>query len=474
MRHDFVAPLPMGATAFEYEFSEPIGRGGFGTTYRCIDHHLNKSFAVKEYTPHHLVTRNQKGHLLPRTAKCNVMFREGLREFLIEARRLAKFTHPNIVSVSRFFEANNTGYFVMELHEQGSLRNLMFAKNGSLTEIEIRSLITPICDGLSELHSIGFIHRDIKPDNIILGRRGAPIIIDLGAAADFRGMTQEMLQLISTPGYAPPEQIIPGAPQGVWIDIYAVGATLYDLISGFPPPRAEERMLGRRFASAAAIGAGRFSTQLLDLIDTCIELNFELRPKNTADLLAQLALPVDRLCRRVVNGISKRMLVQFMNFAEPNPGLRLDEFVTFIIAFPIVDFGWRFSKALPTKDMLELIVSQVSVQLADECRQDLVERGFHGTANHDIRGLLRERVNEYAAAYLLDRKEQNWDYGLVLRQAARNCLAEAYKSDESGFVELLYEVVDRARMRVKRGLQKELCPVSYELSGAGWQSVRND
>jgi len=108
-----VTPLPTDAVLAEYIITRRLGQGGFGTTYLCIDRNLGRKFVIKEYSPYHLVERRKNGELKAKAWKLRVALDKGLKGFLDEARRLARFNHPNIVRINRYFEANGTGYFVV-------------------------------------------------------------------------------------------------------------------------------------------------------------------------------------------------------------------------------------------------------------------------------------------------------------------------------------------------------------------------
>lgn len=470
MHFQSVNPLPPGAKLLEYLILNPIGQGGFGTTYRCRDVLLNKDFAIKEYTPHFLVDRQNNGFLKPKNAGFASIFNEGRESFLLEARSLAKFSHQNIVPVTRFFEANNTAYFVMEYQEGGSLRQLMRDKHGQFTESEIRALIAPLCSAIAELHAAHIIHRDVKPDNIIMGKGGTPTIIDFGAAVSIIGLNKDMLEIISTPGYAPPEQITPGAPQGAWVDIYALGATLYELISGICLPPSQERMAGKPYSKAINAGRGQYSTQLLEIVDLCIDLDYRRRPQSINYLLNLLAPPADKMCRKIVGYISQQMLTHFINFATPNLDVRVNELVTFFLTFPVIDLAWRINSSMPSKDVLSKLLSAIPESLCSESVSILVDSGFCNVDGRLLMTSLAGRIEEYSAAYLLDRTEEHWEYKLLCRQAARKCLTPAANADLKPFSELLEDVVDRARGRIKKAFHREIGPIGFEFNGSTWSS----
>ena len=146
--------------------------GGVGITYLGFDRHLQATVALKEYLPRDLAVRATDGStILPHSTEEGTLFRYGLEQFLTEARTLAQLNHPNIVRVRQFFEANGSAYLVMDYYQGLSLAEYLERQpNGRLAEQQAIALMQPILDGLRAVHAKGFLHRDIKPQNIYLAR----------------------------------------------------------------------------------------------------------------------------------------------------------------------------------------------------------------------------------------------------------------------------------------------------------------
>lgn len=217
--------------------------GGFGVTYLALDLVLHTPVAIKEYLPRELVARNANSlKVTPHTGGDGERFGYGLNQFLQEARTLCKFSHPNVVRVREFFAQNNTAYFAMDYYEGISLEEYRRRNGGKLAEAAALNLIMPILDGLAEVHAKGFLHRDIKPSNIYLTNNGVPILLDFGAARfALHGQGARTMSVILTPGFAPFEQYLEKAEFGPTTDIYAIGATLYYLLTGEKPQEATGR-----------------------------------------------------------------------------------------------------------------------------------------------------------------------------------------------------------------------------------------
>lgn len=281
---DAPVALPAGFRLFEYRIDEVLGQGGFGITYLATDVHLNARVAIKEYLPAGMAQRASDRSVAPRWADDATLYQSGLDSFLVEARTLATFRHPNIVRVARFFEAHRTAYMVLEYERGVSLRQ-WWRKRRATPEDELLDLMRPLVDGLSQVHATGFLHRDIKPDNIVVRKDdGSLVLLDFGAARETVGPASAMGSVV-TPGYAPPEQYDDGA-QGPWTDIYALGATLYWMIAGVKPPPSPARAAGEaQLAPAVEAGRGRYGEAFLRAIDWALQLDPAARPQ-TLDAFA--------------------------------------------------------------------------------------------------------------------------------------------------------------------------------------------
>lgn len=289
--HNALVP---GARIDSYEIAGILGVGGFGITYKGYDHQLHCDVAIKEYLPHGLALRTRDGStVIPRSDDDSKYYQYGLERFLDEARILAKFKERSIVRVSRFLEANGTGYLVMDYEDGESLAERIKQK-GTLSEKEIRALLVPVLQGLRAVHAKGIMHRDIKPSNIFLRQDDSPVLLDFGAARQALGEQTRTLTGIVTPGYGPFEQYGALGRQGPWTDLYALGATLYHCIAAQAPPESPDRIAALQEDSpdplkpARDVGAGRYSRELLDAIDWMLSPSAKDRPQSADEVLARL------------------------------------------------------------------------------------------------------------------------------------------------------------------------------------------
>ncbi|HEU5071705.1 MAG TPA: serine/threonine-protein kinase [Verrucomicrobiae bacterium] len=462
-------PFAPGSRFLEYEVVKVLGRGGFGITYLCRDRNLQNFCVIKEFAPRGLVARGNGGDLKPICPVLAPRFQEGKREFLAEVRRLAKFNHPNIVRVTRFFEAHSTAYFAMSFETGLTLRDLILKRGSNFADEEIAGIAEPLFQGVLAMHMAGLVHRDIKPDNIIVRGDGNPVLIDLGAAVQFQVDSSTEHQVIATPAYAPPEQLMPGGRLGPWTDIYAIGATLYELVTGKPPLPAPNRLREDSLRPAVEVGQGRISGRLLHLIDSALSLDYSERPQSIEEFLTAFAAQDDLTLKGVIRDTSLKMTTHFLNLAKPNDGLLRDELVAFFVVFPVIDLSWRLGKGIPDKATFARLFSFAGADLRSACENEFVRKDFHKTRGMLSESSLRARLEEYAASYLLDRQQEKWTYELLRKQLVRNCLVQATPQDATGFLELIGDVIDRARGRIKKELDKALTRVVWIKTENGWR-----
>jgi serine/threonine protein kinase/HAMP domain-containing protein len=289
--------LAPGFRLHEYRIERVLGQGGFGITYLATDVHLNSRVAIKEYLPEEIAFRTGDRSVSPNASQHRDRYREGLENFLVEARTLATFRHPNIVRVARFFEAHRTAYMVLE-YEEGQPFKTWWPAHRHIGEAGLLELLLPLLDGLAAVHTAGFLHRDIKPDNIqVRAADGRLVLLDFGSAGQTVAVAGQGAVVV-TPGYAPLEQYGFGR-QGAWTDLYALGATLYWAVAGKKPPDAELRTANPRSfvpaveaaaaaaeaAAATPAGAGPvFGSAFLQAIDWALVVEAAQRPQSVGEL----------------------------------------------------------------------------------------------------------------------------------------------------------------------------------------------
>ncbi|MCW5744615.1 MAG: peptidoglycan-binding protein [Alphaproteobacteria bacterium] len=274
-------PLRLGTRLGKYVIVSPLGRGGFGVTYRARDSLLHQDVAIKEFMPTALARRQAGRLVVPASGDTVEVFQWGRSRFLEEARALARLdAAPAIVRVHDVFEDNGTAYMVMPL-VGGQTLELRLQRDRALPQAAIDRLLAPLLDGLQALHDADVVHGDISPASIYLDGSGQPTLVDFaGARSALVRRLQSITGGFSSP-YAAPEQA-PTPQQGPWTDLYGLAATLYHCVAGLAPQSAAGRAQGDALVSATDLGKGRYAPGLLAAIDQGLMLDPAGRPQSVA------------------------------------------------------------------------------------------------------------------------------------------------------------------------------------------------
>lgn len=282
--------LAPGVQVGEYRLLDVVGEGGFGIVYRARDISLDRLVAIKEYMPATLAGRKSSNDIHVRSQHRGA-FDAGLRSFINEARLLAKFSHPALVHVYRFFECNGTAYMVMR-HYEGQTFRTFLNHQPQLNQRTLSAIVSPVLDVLEMLHAADCYHRDIAPDNIFLQNNGMPVLLDFGAARRIIGDMTQALTMVLKPGFAPIEQYVDdGAmPQGAWTDIYQLGAMLYLAITGRAPATSVARMINDPLAPLTQDAHPGYSAQFLQGVHRALAVKPQDRPQNIAELKELLGI----------------------------------------------------------------------------------------------------------------------------------------------------------------------------------------
>ncbi len=264
-----------------YRIISLLGQGGMGAVYRAWDARLEVPVAVKEMVP-------QPGLDSQTLAQLRQQFRQ-------EATILARLSHPYLVRVGDFFEEGGNAYLVMDFVEGQSLADLI-GQYGALPENQVLAWAAQLLDALAYCHSKGIIHRDIKPQNVIIRPDGRAVLVDFGLVKlwDPRDpRTKTAMRGMGTPEYAPPEQYEMAAghtdPRS---DIYSLGATLYHALTGQAPPTATLRMADPEQFRPPRTMNPRINPRTEQAVLKAMELNRGLRWPNAAEMARAMGLPV--------------------------------------------------------------------------------------------------------------------------------------------------------------------------------------
>ena len=277
---DALAP---GTRLAEFEIEGLLGVGGFGMVYRGYDHSLHRAVAIKEYMPTSLVGRDNTLAVTVKSAADVGSFESGLRSFIAEARLLARFDHPSLVKVYRFWEANNTGYMAMPLYEGITLKEARRRMSGPPPHAWLQTVLWSVLAGLKVLHDNNTLHRDVSPDNIFLQNIGPPVLLDLGAARRAILDTSHKHTAVLKVNYAPIEQYADAKDmqEGPWTDLYAVAAVVHGCVCNEPPLPATFRAVRDRmppFAQVAQTAHIHFSQTYNDGFVQAVEHALAIDP----------------------------------------------------------------------------------------------------------------------------------------------------------------------------------------------------
>jgi eukaryotic-like serine/threonine-protein kinase len=274
-----------------YRVVASLGAGGMGAVYRALDLRLDRPVAIKEMVP-------EPGLDAATLEQLRVQFRQ-------EAVTLAKLSHPHLVPVTDYFEERGNDYLVMAFVEGESLADRI-RRQGSLPEVQVVIWARQLLDALSYCHNQGIIHRDIKPQNVVIKSSGEAVLVDFGLVklwdpADPR--TQTVMRGAGTPGYAPPEQYsIHTGHTDPRSDLYSLGATLYHALTGQAPPTASDRMAYPNQCMTPRQLDGRVSAPLDTTISRAMALAVGDRWPDAEAMARQLSAPSDTPGRQPARG----------------------------------------------------------------------------------------------------------------------------------------------------------------------------
>jgi len=278
--------LPVGTMLQDgrYKVVRYLASGGFGNTYLIEHTRLGTLWAMKEFFMRGVNARVGTTVSVSLSENRDV-FLQMKDKFLKEAKRISSLKNGHIVELIDFFEENGTAYYVMRYIEGKSLSATMKENNAPLTENEVRSILPQVLDALRCIHEHQLFHLDLKPGNIMLDADGHVCLIDFGAskqmsAADNRTLSTTGLSY--TPGYAPSEQISGNMKRiGPWTDFYALGATLYNLLTNSTPPEENDIM----YDGEKAFNFGSMTPEMQALILHLMNPRYDQRPQSVDEIV---------------------------------------------------------------------------------------------------------------------------------------------------------------------------------------------
>jgi serine/threonine protein kinase len=283
---DSLNPLANGTRLQEFVIERLIGIGGFGIVYQANDTLLHRTVAIKEYMPTSMAARSNGTTVSLLSASHSQDFETGKTSFINEARMLARFKHPALIEVFRFWEQNSTAYMATPFYEGQTLKERLVHMQSPPDEALLKKFLMPVLDALAHMHSEQIYHRDISPDNIMILLDDRPVLLDLGAARRQEANNSQAMTVLVKPGYAPIEQYAGDGQiaQGAWTDIYGWGASAYFALTGKAPPPSASRIMNDSIIRLTDAGLKGYSYEFLAAIDAALAVRPDDRPQSVAAL----------------------------------------------------------------------------------------------------------------------------------------------------------------------------------------------
>ncbi|PHM24721.1 serine/threonine protein kinase [Xenorhabdus ehlersii] len=284
----FTPPLPIGYCLNEFEIEEVIGKSRGSIVYRVWDHHLKQSIAIKEYTPHSFAIRRQDMKLNLRGKKLEKRFYAGLQNFIREAHLMSCFEHPCLPRFLRFWQQNCTAYIAASFYKGMTLNKLRIKHPHFINENWLGQILFPLLNALDSLHQRNYLHYDISLDNILIQESQSPILLDLGSTRQTTTCLSDDTEITIRSGFTPIEQYTSNEENqhGPWTDLYALGAVLYTLIVGNPPPVSIVRNLEDNYQPLVKLRPAGYSLPFLHAIDSALAIKPSRRPLSISEFIA--------------------------------------------------------------------------------------------------------------------------------------------------------------------------------------------
>ena len=279
--------LPVGTLlqGGKYRIDRHLSSGGFGNTYVATNMKFEEQVAIKEFFMRGISQRDGDSVSVSVSNETNVtQFVSQMEKFRKEARRLRRLRNEHIVAVHDLFDENGTAYYEMDLIKGESLSERLKRTGQPFEESEVMIILEQVLDALAVVHAQGLYHLDLKPANIMIDQNGRALLIDFGASKQLSAgegySVSTSSALAYTPGYAPLEQMEQNLRLcGTWTDIYALGATLYKLLTNYSIPSPTELLYGTQLTFPPTV-----SQQMQELINWMMKPIYSLRPQSAAEV----------------------------------------------------------------------------------------------------------------------------------------------------------------------------------------------
>ena len=326
----------------KYRIERVLGQGGFGITYLARNTVFDIDVAIKEFFMKDENDRDGSSVTMPNTTK-QELFHGQMDKFKKEAKRMFAIKNEHIIGVQDQFEENGTAYYVMDYVDGENLAERLKRTGKPMSEQEVRDILPQILDALKAVHDAGIWHLDLKPANIMLDKSGNVKLIDFGASKQLnaqKGGATTSTAISYTNGYAPREQMEQNYDKfGPWTDIYALGATLYNLLTNKRPPlpsdidddETKDKHEALPFISDT-------SDDLKNLVLKMMETNRIKRPKSVGNIV-----PLINVNEEIQDNRSDENTI--LNTGDNNQSEE-----TIIVTYPNINTGIRQDSENPESD----------------------------------------------------------------------------------------------------------------------------
>lgn len=272
-----------------YRIDGHLSSGSFGNTYVATHIYLNEKYAIKEFFMNGVTQRATDTNCVEVSNQANLdEFNQQLEKFKKEARRLRILHDDHIVRVHDLFEENGTAYYVMDYVDGEDLRKRLERTQHPLSESEVNTILDQTLSALSKVHDQGIRHLDLKPANILVDSKGCVKLIDFGASkqSENKNGDASSTAVAFTNGYAPIEQMERSSDKfGPWTDFYALGATLYNLLTNKKPPMPSDINNDHTPDKRSALSLpSEVSHKMRDLILWLMKPNYKERPRSVKEI----------------------------------------------------------------------------------------------------------------------------------------------------------------------------------------------
>ena len=271
-----------------YRIESYLSSGGFGNTYKVTNQEFHETFVIKEFFVKGVCQREGNNTTIIVSNSENAdSFALQKEKFKKEARRLRSLNNPHIVKVYDLFEENGTAYYVMDYVDGENLSTRLNCTQSPLSESVVRNYLSQILYGLDAIHAAGIWHLDIKPANIVVDSHDIVKLIDFGASKQqsASGGATTSTGISYTNGYAPSEQISQSYEKfGPWTDFYALGATVYKLLTNQDPPSVSDLSEDETEDKHLALPMSNVSEKMKKLVVWMMQVNRLKRPKNVGEI----------------------------------------------------------------------------------------------------------------------------------------------------------------------------------------------